>query len=120
MALKFKYGSVEVVVKRATVADDLHAQIINQELRAQSPVGAWGHWDLFGELCSQTIRASGLPFDPVRLHEADRPALKAAYEAFLALDKALKDLWQKTAEQANKAVDEIAGPFPVDDDDPNG
>lgn len=113
MSLRFKYGSVEVVVRRATVRDDLHAQIVYAKLTQAEPVGAWGDWKVFSELCSQVVSAKGLAFDPTTLHEAENGTLDAAYTAYLDLDKALKELWQKTVETANAPVDEVLGPIPL-------
>lgn len=115
MSLRFTYGKAEVVVRRATVRDDLHQQIIEARLKENAAVGAWGHWTLFAQLCSQTERASGLPFDPTTLHETENGALDAAYNAFLDLDKALKDLWLKACTQANAPVDAVLGPLPLAD-----
>jgi hypothetical protein len=115
VTLRFKYGKAEIVVRRATVRDDLHAQIIEARLKEHVAVGEWGHWTLFAELVSQTVSAKGLPFDPTTLLETENGALDAAYNAFLDSDKALKDLWQKTCNQANKTADEVLGPTPLAD-----
>lgn len=115
MTLRFKYGKAEVVVRRATVRDDLHAQIIEARLKERVAVGEWGHWTIFAQLCSQTVKAKGLPFDPTTLLESENGALDAAYQAFLDSDKALKDLWQQSCNQANAPADEILGPIPLAD-----
>jgi hypothetical protein len=113
MTLRFKYGKSEVMVRRATVRDDLHAQIIEGRLKERVALGVWGHWSLFAELCSQTVSAKGLPFDPTTLLEAENGALDAAYNQFLDLDKALKELWQKACNQANAPTEEVLGPIPL-------
>jgi hypothetical protein len=107
-----KYGNIEITVRRATVRDDLHQQIMKTALEKDVPEGTFGFWRIFAELCSQTVKAEGLPFDPTALVHADKAALDAAYEQFLDLDKTLKDQWTAAVIQANQPVVEV-------DADPN-
>ena len=115
---KIKYGTVEITVRRATVRDDLNRQVMKARLEDGIADGAFGFWRIFAELCSQTVKARGLPFDPAALLHADKAALDAAYEQFLDLDKELKDRWTNAVMQANQPVDE-GGVQAVGDADPN-
>lgn len=105
---KIKYGAVELVVRRATVRDDLNRQVMKAALEDGIADGTFGFWRIFAELCSQTVQATGLPFDPTTLIHADKAALDAAYEQFLDLDKALKDRWTDAVIQVSKPVDEVS------------
>lgn len=93
MQKKVVHGNVEITVQTGTVRDDLHAKIISQRLRTGEKDGSWGLWDVFGELCSQSVEVVGLPFDPVNIHLADDATLKLAYDCFMSLPKKLKDKW---------------------------
>ncbi len=112
------YGKVELTVRRATVRDDLNRLLMSRTLEDGIADGTFGFWRLFAELCSQTVQAKGLSFDPAVLAQADKPTLDAAYEQFLDLDKALKDRWSDAVEQVNKPVDEV-GITAGGDADPN-
>lgn len=101
------YQEIVITVRRATVRDDLHKQIITTALEKDVLEGTFGFWRIFAELCSQTVKAEGLPFDPTALVHADKAALDAAYEQFLDLDKALKDQWTAAVLQANQPVNEV-------------
>lgn len=116
--LKVKYDKVELTVRRATVRDDLNRQVMRTTLEGGVPDGTFGFWRQFAELCSQTVKAKGLPFDPTALAHADKATLDAAYEQFLDLDKELRDRWSEAVVQANKPVDEVSVQA-IEDADPN-
>ena len=116
--LKVKYGKVELTVRRATVRDDLNRQVMKTRLEEGVPDGTFGFWRTFAELVSQTVKATGLPFDPAALAQADKATLDAAYDQFLDLDKELKDRWTDAIAQANQPVDEV-GVAAIGDADPN-
>lgn len=108
----FKHGAVEGEVREATIGDDLHAQMIEQRLTAPVAVGAWGLWKVFARLCSQTCQATGMPYDPCTLHDADQPTLEAAYQAFLAQPKRLRLNWEAACDEADRADGDTASTDP--------
>ena len=57
--LKVKYGKVELMVRRATVRDDLNRQVMKAKLEEGVPDGTFGFWRTFAELVSQTVKAKG-------------------------------------------------------------
>lgn len=110
---KVTYGKgVELVVKRATVGDDLHAQIIREQLTANTNEDR-GYWATFPRLCSQTVKARGLPFNPVGLHTATVDIILNAYRAYLELDREIARRWLAGVEKADEAVDPDLGPEPL-------
>ena len=115
-----KYKGLEVTVRGATVEDDLHAQTMSQKLLKSAAEGSMGYWALFADLLSSTVSAAGLPFDPLTLLTADKPALDAAYEQFLKLPKRFKDKWRDAYNRENSDTDPVTGPTPLPEGaDPN-
>lgn len=113
---KFTYEGVSVIVRRATVGDELHADIIKTRVLEGIPVGQYGVWDAFSRLCSQTVMSEGLPFNPVGLDGADKTEIDRAYAAYLKLDKELKNRWLRACNEADKPASEDSGPTRLPDD----
>ncbi len=106
--MAFQYGDIRIEGKRASVRDELHAQMIDSRLRAKAGIGEWGFWTLFSTLCTQTASVEGsLGFDPVDIWQADDATLFAGYEAFMDSDKALKDGWKQEVADANKPASPV-------------
>ena len=123
MRKTFKVGSVEITVQTAqTIRDDLKAELISQRAQSLEPnPKAAGYWDVFGNLCAHTIEASGLPFDPVTLHEGTALDTYRAYEAWLGMHKNVRLKWQKACNEVDvEDVDPALGPEPLSEGaDPN-
>lgn len=120
--IEVKVGQVTVVVREATIRDDLHAQMIRAKLDiVYANDNNIGYWRLFSDLISCVDRADGLPFDTAQVHDLPDDEVGAAYEAFLALSKKLKDKWIKAWNALNVDTDPITGPEPLPKgSDPNG
>ena len=117
---KATYGRTVIFVRRATVGDDLRGQRIAKRLTGQAEDNAWGFWPLFADLNSHVVKSKGLPFDPLTLDSVTDERLQAAYDAFLTLDKGLKDQWQQAVTLADKPADgDMSIEALPDDADPN-
>jgi hypothetical protein len=114
------YGAISITLKRATGRSDLKASIIQRKSSQDIAAGTWGIWEPFANNCAQVTEASGLPFDPLTLADAEPETVKAAYEAYLDLDKALLDRWSAARLAENAPIDALTGPEPLSEDaDPN-
>jgi predicted GNAT family acetyltransferase len=115
--LKITHRDIEIVIREATVEDEMRGQIIASRVQEPEAEGTRGVWYAFGDLCSHVVSSSGLPFDPLTLHEASAEEANAAYHAYLKLPRALGKLWKQ-------AIDQVDGPadgsiVPVGEVDPN-
>ena len=116
MTIEVKYEQIEVVLRRATVRDDLNAQNIERKLVEDVPEGTRGYWRILAELASQAVTVKGLPFDPATLLSADKETLKSAYECFLDLDKGFKDKVVNALNTLERPIDPALGTLPKDAD----
>lgn len=105
MVEQFTFNGITGEVRRATVRDDLHKEIIQQRLMEDVPDGEIGYWPLFAGLVSQTVNAKGLPFDPAALVTASKADLTAAYEWFMKQDRGLKDVWSAARNKVDRPID---------------
>ncbi len=123
MQKTFKLGSIEITVQTAqTIRDDLKGQIISQRAQTlEADRNSFGFWDTFGDLCAHTVKATGLLFDPVTLHEQTALDAHSAYETWLGMNKKLRRLWQDACREVDADdADPVLGPNPLADDaDPN-
>ena len=120
MQQKVTYGVVTVIVARATGRTDLRAQVINRKAAQDTPEGTWGIWQAFADACAHVVKATGLPFDPITLSDADSETVKTAYEAYLDLDRAFLDRWKAAIRIVDAPIDDVTGPEPLPKDaDPN-
>lgn len=117
--LKIKHRDIEITVREATVEDEMRGQIIANKAEEMEVLGTRGVWVTFGELCGHVVSYSGLPFDPLTLHEASVEEVNAAYHTYLKLPGKLSRLWKQAVIQADGPADEAIGPTPVGDTDPN-
>lgn len=114
------YGDITIVVTRATGRTDLKASVINRKAAQDAQQGTWGVWQPFADACAHVAQAEGLPFDPTALMDAEPDVVRAAYEAYLDLDKGLLDLWKAAIKIVDAPIDRIVGPEPLPRDaDPN-
>ncbi len=116
MTIEIKYGDIEIVLRRATVRDDLNAQNIQRKLLEDVPIGERGFWQILAEMSAQAVSYKGLPFDPSALISADREPLKSAYECFLDLDKAFKDKVVEALSTLEQPIDRALGTLGKDAD----
>lgn len=116
---QFKYGNIQIAVRRATVRTDINASVIAQKAQKQAKESEFGMWDRFGLLCACTVKAKGMPFDPTTLASADEKAVVVAYEQFLDMDKSFKDMWVSAVNKENEPVEDVLSPTVVKDDDLN-
>lgn len=96
------YGpDIELVVREyATVLDDLAGQKAYLLLMPLEPDNRFGMWTQFGELCSQTVSARGLPFDPTTILNQEIGTLSQAYQDFMRLPKPLYRAWLTAAQDS--------------------
>lgn len=113
---QFSYGNIQIAVARATVRDQMRANVIATKAQSNYKEGAWGIWPQFGRLCALTHKQKGLPFDPTKLFDAPDEAVQAAYEAFLGLDDGLREMWAEAIKAANAPVEGTLAPESVADD----
>jgi len=91
---RITYGKeIELVVREATVHDDLVGQEAVLRLSPKQPMVKYGLWRQFGECCSCCLSAKGLPFDPLTIFGEDDATLLVAYERFDQLPKKLYRAW---------------------------
>lgn len=102
---KVKYGKMEVIFGRATVRDDLHAQIINSRLNEAIPEGEFYHRG-FSEFCVHVRSVKNFPFDPLALPQASKEQIYAAYCQWLELDKNFNDMSKDAVEIVDAPVDD--------------
>jgi antitoxin component of RelBE/YafQ-DinJ toxin-antitoxin module len=98
---QFQYGDIRIVVRRATVRVELHAEAIAQKAQRGYSEKTWGVWQTFGTLTASVEKYQGLPFDPTLLHEQDDKEVQAAYEWFLEQDKEFKAKWVEAVNKTN-------------------
>ena len=115
--IEVKYKSIRLVMRQTTVRDDLNAQKIRLKLDATySSDEGIGYWQLFSNLCASTQEATGLPFHPTTLAEADVEDVARAFEMFMDMPKTFKDRWRDAYERANADADEETSPVPLPED----
>jgi hypothetical protein len=115
--LKIKHRDVEIILREATIEDEVRSQIIANRAQELEPDDARGIWNVFGDLCGHVASSSGLPFDPLTLHEASAQEVYAAYHAYVQLPSKLGKLWRQAVTQVDG--EESEGPTPIGDADPN-
>lgn len=94
---KLTYGEIVMVVRSATVADDLKGQIAYVRLSPLHAAERWGLWRQFGTLCGAVLSQKGLPFDPATILDSSNEQLLEAYDWFEKMPKKLYDAWVSAA-----------------------
>lgn len=113
MNQKVSWDGGYLIVRPATVKDELAAEIISIQLRQGYPDGAYGYWDTFAELCSQTVESQGLPFQPEHVRNMDIAQQRQAYDQFMEQPKALRKKWKQALAAADEVLDYDLGPVPL-------
>lgn len=113
---QFKYGDIRIAVDRATVRDQMRANVIATKAQSAYKESDWGLWPQFGRLCALVRKQKGLPFDPMKLSDADEAAVIKAYEQFLDLDDTLRVMWSEAVRLANEPVPGSLAPESAADD----
>lgn len=89
------------MVRTGTVADDIAAQVIEQQLLATKGQNEYGFYSQFSKLCINTEACEGLPFMPMAMRNADLLTRQTAYDAFTRLPDDLFDRWWKAYRSVN-------------------
>lgn len=113
--VKWKNGSTDgvIVVRPGTVADEIIAVTIRNNVASNFNEDAIGHWKTFGDVCSQTVKSSGLPFVPETIVNADKATQLDAYRQFIQLPQKLVRAWLNALDAADGSFDVTFGPVPL-------
>lgn len=115
-----RWSSGAIIVRSALVEDELAAQLIERAVRDAHPNEQSGFWLQFGRMCAQTESSEGLDWKPENVRAMPANEVRAAYEKFLKMPRALWDRWIEALSNTEEIKDIVIGPYPLPEyTDPN-
>lgn len=111
----------KIVVRESTVGDEIASGSIRRNLTdyvrtvivPNNPDATYGQWEVFANICAQTVSSAGLAFQPETVRGLRDEALYNAYVQYTKIPTALRDKWVKACENANVVLDIELGPEPL-------
>lgn len=116
-----KWAQGQINVRESTVGDEIASGNIRRNLTAYvrdvviatNPDANYGQWEVFANLCAQTVSSAGLSFQPETVRGLRDEALYNAYVQYTRMPVAIRDKWVKACESANVVYDIELGPEPL-------
>lgn len=120
MKQSVKWQGGQIIVRPGTVADDIAARYIADQLISTyakddatqiRPIG-------FGQLCSQTESSEGLDWKPEQVRHLDAAGIRLCYDAFTHLPRAIYTRWCDAFALVDAEMDVDLGPLPLPEETP--
>jgi hypothetical protein len=110
-----KWHGGQIVVRPGTVADDIAARYIAEQVLSTYPRDDNTQVRVmqFGQLCSQTESSEGLDWKPEQVRNLDAAGMRTAYEAFTGLPKTIYGRWFEAYALVDAEMDVDLGPLPL-------
>lgn len=115
MKQSVKWQGGQLVVRPGTVADDIAARYIAEQVLSTYPKDDTTpvRCIQFGQLCSQTESSEGLDWKPEQVRHLDATGMRLCYDAFTQLPRAVYTRWFEAYALVDAEMDVDLGPLPL-------